>query len=378
MKILYCIPTLGIGGAERQLSYLASEMLRRGHEVHVASVRGGQNQERLEAAGVVLHDLAGSGNKDLRVVTKLVRLMRSLKADVVQTTLARMDVAGGTAALYTRTPWILREASSAPEHADDPMSWIRRLLARRADAIVSNSQNGDDYWPSVAPRKRHVIRNGVPFAEFADGPPQQAPHGPTILFAGRLDEGKNVTTLIQALGRIAGEVEFTAVIAGDGSLREYLQRLAVACGIAHRVSFIGTQPTIVELLRRADLVVSLSLWEGCPNFVLEAMASGAPLVLSDIPAHRELLDERGARFVPAQDAVAAAEGILATLRSSQPGRERNLVAREMAAARSIESMAARYAEIYDAVRSNRRVGSGPVRRKTVTDAERTRPLPENP
>ncbi|HEX8407825.1 MAG TPA: glycosyltransferase [Thermoanaerobaculia bacterium] len=378
MKILYCIPTLEIGGAERQLSYLATEMLRHGHDVHVASVRGGENRERLEEAGVVLHDLAGSGKKDFRVVPKLVGLMRALKADVVQTTLARMDVAGGSAALYTRTPWILREASSAPEHADDPMSWIRRLLARRADAIVSNSQNGDDYWRSVARRKRHVIRNGVPFAEFAAGPPQQAPHTPTILFAGRLDEGKNVATLIHALGRLAGQLEFTALIAGDGSLREELQRLATACGIAHRVSFIGTQPTIVELLRRADLAVSLSRWEGCPNFVLEAMASGAPLVLSDIPAHRELLDERGARFVPAQDAVAAAEAILTTLRSAGSGRERNLVAREMAAARSIESMAARYAEIYDAVRLNRRVASG-ARRKTVADAERTgRSLPENP
>lgn len=378
MRILYCIPTLGCGGAERQLSYLAGEMVRRGHDVHVACVRGGQNRERLEAAGVVLHDLAVSGNKDFRVVPKLVRLMKSLNADVVQTTLARMDIAGGSAALYTGTPWILREASSAPEHEDDAMSWARRLLARRAEAIVSNSQNGDDYWQSLAPGKRHVIPNGVPFAEFAGAAPKQAPHTRTIVFAGRLDEGKNVATLIQALGRIAGEVDFTAVIAGDGPLREELQRLATARGIGHRVLFMGTLPTIVDLLRRADLVVSLSRWEGCPNFILEAMATASPLVLSDIPAHRELLDDGGARFVPADDAAAAAEAILTTLRMAGLGRERNLVARAIAAERSIEAMTARYAEIYDAVRL-KRVASGAARRNSVTDAERGgRSLPENP
>lgn len=378
MKILYCIPTLGCGGAERQLTYLAAAMVQRGHDVHVACVRGGQNRERLEAAGVILHDVVGGGKKDLRVVPRLARLMTVLAPDVVQTTLARMDVAGGAAALYTRTPWILREASSAPEHRDGAVSRLRGVMARRASAIVSNSQNGDDYWRSVAPRKRHVVPNGVPFVDFARGPLEQESHVKTILFAGRLDEGKNAATLIEALARIEGQIEFTAVIAGDGPLREHLQRLTVMHGIAHRVSFVGTVPTIVDLLRRADLVASLSRWEGCPNFVLEAMASGAPLVLSDIPAHRELLDERGARFVPADDADAAAQAMLATLRSIGPGRERNDVARAAAAERSIESMAARYAEIYDAVLLNRRLAFG-ARRTAENDAARSgRSLPENP
>ena len=60
MRLLYCIPDLEYGGAERQLSYLAAELARMGHEVHVASRRGGPNLERLKSAGVVWHPLGKS------------------------------------------------------------------------------------------------------------------------------------------------------------------------------------------------------------------------------------------------------------------------------------------------------------------------------
>src|ERR1041385_9365160 len=88
MRILYCIPTLGNGGAERQLAYLAAELRRMGHEVHVASSRGGPNLERLEAAGVQWHCLGGISNRDPLIFLRLIVLLRKLRPDVVQTSLA--------------------------------------------------------------------------------------------------------------------------------------------------------------------------------------------------------------------------------------------------------------------------------------------------
>src|ERR1051325_3908890 len=117
MKILYCIPTLGNGGAERQLSYLAGELQRNGHEVHVASSRGGPNLERLKSAGVHWHCLGGLSDRDPIIFLRLMRLLRRLRPDVVQTILAPMDLIGGAAALLTHTSWILKESSSAPLYA---------------------------------------------------------------------------------------------------------------------------------------------------------------------------------------------------------------------------------------------------------------------
>src|SRR5690349_7156728 len=109
MRIIYCIPTLGNGGAERQLSYLAAELQRMGHEVHVASSRGGPNLQRLKSVGVQGHSLGGVSNRDPLIFLRLVALMRRLRPDVVQTILAPMDIIAGAAALGTRPPWILKE-----------------------------------------------------------------------------------------------------------------------------------------------------------------------------------------------------------------------------------------------------------------------------
>src|ERR1044072_5607164 len=119
MKILYCIPTLGNGGAERQLSYLAVELQRTGHEVHVASSRGGPNLEPLKSAGVQWHWVGGVSNLDPRYII------------------------GGAAALLTRTPWILKESSSAPLYVEGLRPKVRSTLGRHADGIISNSIGGD-------------------------------------------------------------------------------------------------------------------------------------------------------------------------------------------------------------------------------------------
>ena len=90
MKILYCIPSLEYGGAERQLSYLAPELVRQGHEVHVAFVRGGLNLERLQNRGVHLHQIAAWSNYDFRIFIQLLGLVRKLRPGFIQTCLPQM------------------------------------------------------------------------------------------------------------------------------------------------------------------------------------------------------------------------------------------------------------------------------------------------
>jgi glycosyltransferase involved in cell wall biosynthesis len=97
-------------------------------------------------------------------------------------------------------------------------------------------------------------------------------------------------------------------------------------------------------MKRADVLVSLSRVEGCPNVVLEAMACGCPLVVSDIPAHREILDEHSARFVDPDDTIKAAADIKAILAHGDAARVR--AARECAAGRPVEATASSYEQLY--------------------------------
>lgn len=348
MKILYTIPTLGHGGAERQLAYLASELAAWGHDVHVASARGGANLARMEAAGVKWHSLGGTCLRDPLIFYRLLRLIRKLRPDVTQTILTPMDILGGSAALLTGTRWVLRESSSAPLYTQGWRHQLRRRLARMADAVVSNSAGGDAYWRAAAGAlPRQVIPNAIPIEEIAGGPAR--PGGfdagtKVVLYAGRMDAGKNVETVIRAIAMAAGEVPFVALMCGDGPGRRGLERLARELGIAERVIFKGYVENLWELMRRADAFVTLSRFEGCPNVVLEAMACGCPLVVSDIPAHRELLDEGSARFAGPDDVVRAAAQLKETLLFGDEARAR--AAQSRASRQPIAATARLYERLY--------------------------------
>lgn len=353
MKILYCIPTLGNGGAERQLSYLAVELQRSGHEVHVASSRGGPNLERLKSAGVHWHYLGGVSNRDPIIFLRLILLMRRLRPDVVQTILAPMDIIGGAAALLTRTPWILKESSSAPLYVNGLRPKVRCALGRHADGIISNSAGGDAYWHSVrSANSRYVIRNAIPFRDIDNATAEPTPElarkngEKVVLFGGRLDAGKNVQNLILALAQIAGEVPFIALVCGDGPLRQQLQTLASESGIAHRVVFTGYVSHIWTLMKGADAFVSLSRFEGCPNVVIEAMACGCPLVLSDIPAHREVLNGYGASFVDPDNPTEAGRTIKALLTNGNGHRSRAKTSLSNAPEWRVDHVAQLYTRIY--------------------------------
>lgn len=352
MKILYCIPSLGNGGAERQLSYLGAQLSRMGHEVHVASSRGGTNLERFRAAGVEWHQLGGVCNRDPAIFFRLVRLMRKLRPDVVQTILTPMDIFGGAAALSTGTPWILKESSSAALYGPGLRDRLRIALGRRARSIVANSAGGASYWRSVGAAPLCVIPNGAPLEEIEEAvpglPADQILGGHTrvLLFAGRLDAGKNVDNLIIALSRLADQLDFVAFICGDGPRRPRLERLAQDLGLAHRLIFTGYVSNLWTLMKRADAIVSLSRFEGCPNVVMEAMACGCPLVVSDIPAHREILDDSSALFVDPEEPLQAARAIMEILQCPVRSTERARAAQAKATQWAVEATSRQYERVY--------------------------------
>jgi glycosyltransferase involved in cell wall biosynthesis len=366
MRLLFCIPDLAHGGAERQLSYLATELARMGHEVHVTSYRGGPNLDRMKAAGVVWHNLAGAGSRDRVIFFGLVRLVRAfviffrlivlirkLRPEVVQTILAPMDMLGGAAALLTRTPWVMKESSSTLAYTTDWKYWFRFAFGRLSDAVVSNSAGGYDYWrPARGGRPLHVIPNGIPLDEIAESDTGRVsgfafgPEEKVVLYAGRVDLGKNVEDLIAALARISDEVPFAAVICGDGSHRRRVERMARELGIGDRVVFTGYVDNLWGLMKRADAFVSMSRCEGRPNVVLEAMACGCPLVVSDIPAHREILDERTALFAGPDDLEEVAAALKATLQCGDAARRRARAACVKAAEWPVETMARLYEQLY--------------------------------
>jgi glycosyltransferase involved in cell wall biosynthesis len=102
-------------------------------------------------------------------------------------------------------------------------------------------------------------------------------------------------------------------------------------------------------MKRADALVQVSHFEGQPNAVLEAIACNLPVVFSDIPEHRELLDDRGCFFVDPASPESICDGLRACLTKPEMAAERAAVARRALANRSPEEIAGTYRAVYEEI-----------------------------
>jgi glycosyltransferase involved in cell wall biosynthesis len=297
------------------------------------------------------------------LIGEVASLIERIKPDLIQTWILQMDIIGGSAAALKGVPWILREPSSAMAyHPQTWKRWLRALVARRARAIVCNSAGGDEYWRGRLPSsRRSIVRNALPIAEI-DAVPPGGPNDvlqrnvPVVLYVGRLSSDgtatKNLTELLHAFALVKRKQPVVGVLCGDGPQREELIALRRALGLDDDVVFTGqlAPHAVWALMKTAAAFVSLSAYEGCPNAVIEAMACGSPLVLSDIPAHREIADEGCAVFVDPRNRQQTAVSILQVLRDRNEARARTVAARARAEEWSTDHMVQSYERVYEEVR----------------------------
>jgi glycosyltransferase involved in cell wall biosynthesis len=350
MRILLCIPTLAGGGAEGQLTLLSAGLEKLGWDVHVALFAGGP-WERSMPPSVTLHRITIRGNHDPRSFTGTAGVMRRIKPSIVNTWLTQMDIVGGASARMLGLPWVATERSCADAYPPSVKTTVRRLLVTRANAIVANSDGGVDYWrPHRGTRALdRMIPNAVaidasPEARLPDGL-ELPPDVPVVVYVGRLNEGKNVGGLLDAVALALKERDFVLLICGDGPLREQLEQHAAARGIASNVRFTGFICDVTSVIRAADAFVSLSTFEGMPNAVQEAMACGTPLVLSDMSAHRAVAADT-ARFANGCDAAEVARALVETLTDRAAACARAVAAKARAAMWTPDAIASAYDRLF--------------------------------
>lgn len=160
--------------------------------------------------------------------------------------------------------------------------------------------------------RREIVPNAVDLAQFR--PPEGArPAGPyRLLFVGGLVPVKGVPHLLEALAQLQRKrTDWLLDIVGDGPERDAYERMARALGLTGQITFHGMQPkaAVAGFMQRADLLVLPSLWENLPCVVIEAQATGLPVVASDIGGIPELVDAESARLAPAGDAAGLRDAI---------------------------------------------------------------------
>jgi glycosyltransferase involved in cell wall biosynthesis len=129
-------------------------------------------------------------------------------------------------------------------------------------------------------------------------------------------------------------------------MRAELTARVHAADLDGRIIFPGFVKSVASWLKRSRAAVAVSLCEGHPNAVLEAMAAGVPVVVADIPAYRSILPRDAAFFVDGHDALAIAAGIVKALEDRPAAEGRATLARSVLGGQSIEATAAHYEHAY--------------------------------
>jgi glycosyltransferase involved in cell wall biosynthesis len=167
---------------------------------------------------------------------------------------------------------------------------------RGASALIANSQGLRDIARNVLPGAGvSVIPNGVDMDRFTPTGPRPDGGPFRVLCVGRLEPYKGLSDLLEAVGAspdpVARQVHLDIV--GDGTLRHALPDEARGLGLMDRVCFHGNLPpeAMPAAYRKAHLFVLPSYVEGMPNVILEAMASGLPVIATRIPGSEELVED---------------------------------------------------------------------------------------
>lgn len=296
-KVLFLIPSLAGGGAERVFTTLLTHLDRTRFELHLGVLEGQGTYMKDVPTDVGIHRLNISRVR--YALPGIVRLVWRIRPHAVLSTLGHLNLA----LLLVRpfmprgTKLLVREAAVATAFLQVETrrprlwTWLYRRLYRRADAVIclSDSMAEDLAQNFRVPREALVrIYNPVEIERIrrlADngGNPYAGP-GPHFVAAGRLTRQKGFDVLLQALPAVLEcfpEARLTVV--GDGPLKEELGNQARTLGIMENVDFLGFQENPWRYLKHADLVLLPSRYEGTSNILLEALALGKRVIAADCP-----------------------------------------------------------------------------------------------
>jgi glycosyltransferase involved in cell wall biosynthesis len=240
--------------------------------------------------------------------------------------------------------------------------WLFRRALNGTDAVVAvcEASRRDAVRRGISPAKKtHVVPNGIVVEGFdvaSDAMHERltrligVPAGTRIVgTVGRLNWAKDQASLIRAF-RIVRQRRADAVLVliGDGELRDTLRACAFDEGVAGCVHFLGDRDDVRDLLQGLDLFVLPSVTEGYSMALLEACATGLPIVATDVGGNAEIVrDGTTGRIVPPCDAPALAGAILDLLHESHGASTFGRAARAWVEIHgSLDAMAARYGRLY--------------------------------
>lgn len=367
--IVHIIYRLSIGGLENGLVNLINTMPGDRFRHCIVCLKDATDfASRIRGDDVAVYVLNRKDGRDWSLPFRVFRLLRKLQPDIVHTrNLAAIEcqlpafLAGVKWRVHSEHGWDVYD----PFGNNRKYRLLRRLYAPIIHRFIPLSKELEDYLRKkvhVAERKIIRICNGVDSRVFNGNPdkrhaiadsPFQQPGQILIGTIGRMHGVKDQITLVKAFlelirSRPEWEKIIRLVLVGDGPLRAEALNLLDAENAAHLAWLPGARNDIADILRGLDVFVLPSIAEGISNTILEAMASGLPVVATDVGGNPDLVsDGKTGRIVPKQDPEALAKAIAYYIENPQIRRSHGREALERIGKEfSLEQMVENYFAVY--------------------------------
>ena len=357
LKILHVITDLKTGGVPLHLLRLARYLKAQGENISVISLSPpGPVSELLAQANVPVQACDAAGWWDWRAFPRLASAVRDFAPDVVHSLLFHANIAARVACMLSA--FDRHRLICEVQTVEIERTWhltVDRLTQGLCRWIVGNSPSVTEHLArrgGISRARLRLVWGGVDAeAVSAAEPIDRAELGietadPLLLWVGRLDPIKGLDVLLKATALVCRQRPVALAIVGGGPLAEQLPGWIEEQGLGGRVHLLGPRSDVPRLLKAADLFVFPSRTEGLPNAVLEAMAAGLPVVATDAPGCRDLIDDgRTGLLVPVDDPVALSAAIQRLLA------DRELAAQYAAAAADHASRNFNLAKCFEAYRA---------------------------
>lgn len=325
LRVMHVLSSPAAGGAEVYVKDLALAMAAKGHFVAIAFLSHAHEVGRQRSyEEIFLGDLLSGGVKvdfigykarrnPVFGWTRLRRLVKEWQPDVVHSHL----LYGVLFSAFSAAPVVYTQHSIKLRLA----AWVYRLLLDRVvDTYVGICAACVSVLESTSSRPIVRIDNAVSAGRLCRRAGVLSRNTGISLFStGRLTEPKNYSLLLEAVAKLA-DLEFSLEIAGEGPLREVLERQVKELRLSHRVTLLGNVSDVAERLSRADIFVMSSAWEGLPIALLEATLTGLPVVVTNVGGCAEVVHTVGNGLVV--DALDAEDLAVALRRLIESGCQR--------------------------------------------------------
>ena len=369
-RIAHVVFSFDTGGLENGLVNLINHLpAERFEHVVVALTRSAPAfRARVRHADVRFIDLNKGPGHGIKLYPRLLRLFRELAPQVVHTrNLAALEAV--VPARLARVPVVIHGEhgwdSADPEGLNRKYQWLRKAYSPFVHRYVALSGQIEDYLTKrvgLAPARIERICNGVDTQRF-----HPAPGGRALLADGRFNESrflvigtvgrlqavKDQLNLVRAFALLTQQVpdharKLRLMLVGDGPLRAALEAEIASLQLGERVWIAGARSDIPAVMQAIDLFVLPSRNEGISNTILEAMASGLPVIATAVGGNAELVEHGvSGALVPPGDSQALATMMAHYVKEDALRQAHGAAARQRAESGfSIEGMMSRYQALY--------------------------------